>query len=37
MTATEKIQALINEGGYTRDEAVELLIDMGELNEDGEE
>ncbi|KKM83060.1 hypothetical protein LCGC14_1313130 [marine sediment metagenome] len=31
MTREEKIQALINELGYTRKEAIAFLIDCGEI------
>jgi hypothetical protein len=34
MTFKEKVAALIDEGGYTRTEAIALLIDMGEQDDD---
>lgn len=30
MSFEQKVRALVSEGGYTRDEAVELLEEMGE-------
>jgi|KBSMisStandDraft_5_1062788.scaffolds.fasta_scaffold217996_5 hypothetical protein len=35
MTDREKVRALVTEGGYSSDEAVEMLEDMGELEYDG--
>ncbi|KKL90458.1 hypothetical protein LCGC14_1904520 [marine sediment metagenome] len=33
MTIEQKIQALITELGLSRKEAVEMLVDMGEIDE----
>jgi hypothetical protein len=35
MTAEQMIQALIDELGMSKDEAIAFLIDAGELDEDG--
>lgn len=36
MTTAQKVNALVTEGGYTAEEAIEMLVDMGEVDEDSE-
>ena len=36
LTPRQKIDSLVEHMGLTEDDAIEMLIDMGEIEEDGE-